>query len=41
MLQAFFFLLRYVQGSGADSGCQIIPLLFMALGQKDFSKIQV
>jgi hypothetical protein len=33
--------LRYVQGGCADRGCQIIPLLFMALGQKDISKIQL
>ena len=30
-----------LQGGCADSVCQVIPLLFMALGQKDVSKIQL
>ncbi|XP_064385929.1 RNA 3'-terminal phosphate cyclase-like protein [Halichondria panicea] len=30
-----------VKGGCADSVCQVIPLLFMALGQKDVSKIQL
>ena len=30
-----------LKGGCADNGCQIIPLLFMALGQQDVSKLKL
>jgi hypothetical protein len=30
-----------MQGGYVDSGSQVIPLLFMALGQRDVSKVQL
>ena len=33
--------LSIMQGGYVDSGSQVIPLLFMALGQRDVSKVQL
>lgn len=38
---ASLLLEEIVKGGCVDSCCQIIPLLFMALGQKDVSKVQL
>ena len=34
-------LLLFVQGGCVDHVCQIIPILYMALGQKDVSKLRI